>query len=398
MWNEMKTMFESRQMNVVDLRSSGMQLYYEKDIETNSILVYWLISDREMRNMNRVQYQRYLIALGNQFRGSVPSMKVCTLILSDDGDYAGSLCGGLDQRMYTFWIANPKTEELYMSPCFFRQRLLWLETELRELLRQDKVNTVTGVTRPDWQNSDLWGHKSGMTAEEARQLQIKSRKFSSYATVALIVINVAVFILCFVVGLAVTTGRIDYLSEYLEPSIEFGATSGSLIFEEWQIYRLVTAIFMHAGIEHLFGNMLALFVFGDVIEKFLKKKKYLTLYMIAGVGSALVAAFWRYLWVDSRDLLGVGASGAIYGLLGALTVLLFLHPEQRKKGIGLQVWAIPAYVLYSTAYPFVVAWISDVPFSSISIDFAAHISGFLIGGLVFRIMDRKANRSSASFG
>ena len=68
MWDAMKQRFEERHMNRIDLHNPGMCLYYQKNPETMLTTVLWMVSDREMHRMNRLQYQEYLMALQNPFR------------------------------------------------------------------------------------------------------------------------------------------------------------------------------------------------------------------------------------------------------------------------------------------------------------------------------------------
>ncbi len=94
---------------------------------------------------------------------------------------------------------------------------------------------------------------------------------------------------------------------------------GSGLFHFWQP---VTYMFMHAGWEHIIFNMFTLWMFGRFIEHDLGSRRFLTYYMVCGVGAGLIQLLVCYL--TGSGYATVGASGAIYGLLLAFGML---HPN-----------------------------------------------------------------------
>lgn len=87
----------------------------------------------------------------------------------------------------------------------------------------------------------------------------------------------------------------------------------------WKPWQLMTYMFMHGGIGHLFFNMYTLFIFGSVLENVWGTKKFLTFYFVTGIGAALVNIGVQYL--TGSFALTVGASGAIYGILMGYAML-----------------------------------------------------------------------------
>jgi membrane associated rhomboid family serine protease len=83
-----------------------------------------------------------------------------------------------------------------------------------------------------------------------------------------------------------------------------------------QYYRAFTAMFLHANFQHIFFNMLALLIVGPAVEVLLGKVRFLALYLIAGLGGSVGS----YL-LSAPNILGLGASGAIMGVIGAYIVL-----------------------------------------------------------------------------
>ena len=108
-----------------------------------------------------------------------------------------------------------------------------------------------------------------------------------------------------------------FCAEYLQLwwSDSFGAPA-------FHSYQFVTYMFLHAGFYHLFGNMFALWMFGRTLEYELDSQRFLTYYMVCGIGAALIQIGVASLFGENLTLLG--ASGAVFGLLLAFGVL---HPN-----------------------------------------------------------------------
>lgn len=128
-----------------------------------------------------------------------------------------------------------------------------------------------------------------------------------------------------------------------------------------EYWRLLSAMFLHSDIMHLVFNMMALYILGRDIERFFGKKKFLAIYFISG----LVGTAASFLLIDGTS---VGASGAIFGLMGANLFLYKLNPLVYKRIYGYDILIlIGINVLLGLVRP--------------NIDMAGHIGG-LIGGFV----------------
>lgn len=85
-----------------------------------------------------------------------------------------------------------------------------------------------------------------------------------------------------------------------------------------EAWRLVTSIFLHAGLLHIAVNMYSLWALGPAVERFFGRPRFLATYLLSGIGGVLLSLFLS-------PYPSVGASGAIFGLLGSLAALLYLH-------------------------------------------------------------------------
>jgi rhomboid protease GluP len=123
-----------------------------------------------------------------------------------------------------------------------------------------------------------------------------------YITYTLIFINIAVFILMTLAG-----GSTNYKNLIL-----FGAKVNPLI-EEGQYWRLLTSVFIHIGFTHLLFNTYALMVMGKFAEKIFNHGKLLLIFLFSGISGSLLSFIFS-------PKISAGASGAIFGLLGAIVV------------------------------------------------------------------------------
>ena len=128
------------------------------------------------------------------------------------------------------------------------------------------------------------------------------------ATVALVAINLLVYVVTVYQGAGISAPGGPLFSD--------GALVGALIYTDGEWYRMVTAMFLHASLLHLAFNMLALFWLGTVVEQALGTWRFLLIYFVSGLAGSAGA-----LVLSDPSAVTVGASGAIYGIMGALLVL-----------------------------------------------------------------------------
>lgn len=160
---------------------------------------------------------------------------------------------------------------------------------------------------------------------------------------------------------------------------EYGLTLSNL-FE--RPYTIITHMFLHGGWLHIIGNMWFLYVFGDNVEDRLGKLRYLLLYLLSGLGAALLQILVSLL-VGAEDVPMVGASGAISGVLGAY---MWLFPHARVLALVpifffLTLVEIPAvYFIGFWILIQIVNGLVSLPFAGMGgVAWFAHIGGFFVG-------------------
>ena len=181
---------------------------------------------------------------------------------------------------------------------------------------------------------------------------------SSTVTIAFFAINLIVFVAMALEGIAM-----DPTSQQL---IHWGANFGPLTLggQEW---RLLTCVFVHGGLLHIFFNMWCLWDLGAMCEALYGHWTFGAVYLISGVGASLASVWWRPVGVS------VGASGAIFGIVGALIASHYLG---EFSGPLFAVRARLRSVLVFAGYSLVFGAMSG------RTDNAAHIGGLIVG-LIF---------------
>ncbi|MGN0992658.1 MAG: rhomboid family intramembrane serine protease [Bacilli bacterium] len=183
--------------------------------------------------------------------------------------------------------------------------------------------------------------------EEAQRVEELFKPKKPIITYGLIAINVIIFLL----------GMIFNLSDDF---INLFANYGPLV-TEGQYYRLFTSMFIHANLFHILFNMYALYLLGAQAEGFFGKGKFLVIYILSGISGSLLSILLN------QGAVSVGASGAIFGILGAL--LYFGYNNRVYLGNTLIREIVPVIII-NLAFGFMMT----------GVDNFAHIGG-LIGGI-----------------
>jgi len=184
------------------------------------------------------------------------------------------------------------------------------------------------------------------TESDAKKAENVFKIKTPIVTYIIITINILLFIA-------------SYFTNNLYELINFGANNRTLVINS-EVYRLITSCFIHASFMHLFVNCYSLYIIGTQVESFYGKVKYIIIYLLSGLTGSLLS-------ICFSDGYSIGASGAIFGLVGAL--LYFGYHYRLYLGNAIRTQIIPTIIL-NLALGFMIS----------GIDNAAHIGG-LIGGI-----------------
>lgn len=206
------------------------------------------------------------------------------------------------------------------------------------------------------------------------------------ATYVLVGINVAVFVLMLL-------RHVSGLSPTPEQLMQFGANNAGSVLVHGEWWRVVTAMFVHVGIVHLATNMWCLWNLGLLAEPLMGSFGVVAVYLLTGAAGNLLSVLWNGRHIaailpqvpagfDAAQFFppGAGASGAVFGIAGALIVLLKsprlpVPPDELKR--------LRKSVIYFAAINLVIGLTISMDVVSsrtgISIDNSAHLGGVLCG-------------------
>jgi len=149
----------------------------------------------------------------------------------------------------------------------------------------------------------------------------------------------------------------------LQTLVEMGALYGPYTVQQEQWWRLGTAMFLHGGMTHLLMNMFSLYLIGRGAEMYFDTKSYLSIYFFSGLVGGLVS-----LYVHPASV-GVGASGAIFGIFGALAGFFLANKEHMEAHTK----------AFMKDFSIIIGINLVIGFSIESVDVSAHIGGLVVG-------------------
>ncbi len=263
-----------------------------------------------------------------------------------------------------------------------RQTLSFDASEVVDVIRQGRMVSFGVSGSAAWENKkpfvfhceteeeavavvELLPDTVSLQAQENRdfmaRLNALERARSPWRSVtgALVVVNALVFL---VMAAGFGAGWIDVTN--MMPYILYGANNGAATTDDgW--WRLVTSMFMHYGIVHVTMNMWALYSVGPLVEKLFGRSLYLLTYLVAGVMGGFASIIWH-----GDKIWSAGASGAIFGVYGALLGYLW----RQREGVPKALWqsvshSTLGFVGYNVFFGFVHP----------GIDNAAHLGGLATG-------------------
>jgi len=189
--------------------------------------------------------------------------------------------------------------------------------------------------------------------KDAKEAEEVFSEKTPYVTYSLIAINIVIFILMYIFGNG---------SENIVTLINFGALNKLLVLNG-EFYRLITSAFLHIGVLHLFCNMYALYILGKDIESYFGKYKFIFIYLM----STLVGSFVSLIFIDEYTV-SAGASGAVFGLMGALLYFGYNYRATLNNSISKQIIPVIQLNLF-------------IGFTTTGINNFAHLGG-LLGGYI----------------
>lgn len=193
-------------------------------------------------------------------------------------------------------------------------------------------------------------------AKEENLSKIKSHNI--ILTISIILINLIVLIIMELNGGSKDTGTL----------MKFGAINSYNIYKLNEYYRLFTHIFLHIGWMHFLSNSLSLYIFGSRVEQYYGKFKFILIYILSGIAGGILSSLLE-------NSIAAGASGAIFGLMGAVYNYIVIN---KTNMAGFDKYIINLFAIISIGTGFIIPGVSNM----------AHIGGFVFGFISAHIMNR----------
>lgn len=278
-----------------------------------------------IKNMEKLTECARSIKASFYHQSSIDKVNLLQILCVDDVEDARELCYGYDET----WIFEVTA-----------RRLIIFENQKGEFIN----------ARPLIEKMD--------SIEKKKVPKVK--RFVPYLTIAIIAINVIMFLIAEITGGSLNTTNM----------VNWGAMDLDKFFKERQYYRLITEMFLHFGIEHLLNNMLVLFIVGKTLERYVGHLMFFGYYMVTGITASLASLYYNYR--AERMVVSAGASGAIFGLVGVMFFFVLINKGRLEGFTTRQI----VMHLFLSIY---------VGAASPSVDFMAHAGGF-VGGFLMAML------------
>jgi rhomboid protease GluP len=315
-------------------------------IENNFVNAIHVIDCNKMIQLDKSKIDKFMKPIEWHFgNGNICEVHTIVLLLTNRPDEISGLteenrfCWIVDTTNKQLMISDGKAEDFYgLKNC--------LQTCLAEPFDEEayrKVKLIEQEGEQPQRNSSFW------------------HNFWSGSIVnhVIIFINVLVFAISIFAG--------DFFLDY-------GAREAEAIIGQGQWYRMLTSMFLHVDASHLFSNMIWLYFLGDIVERMSGHFKYLFIYLGSGICGDFVSMLMEYM--EGSFIRSVGASGAVFGIEGALLWILIRNRGRvENMTIGKILFALACSLYYGLM--------------STNIDNAAHVGGLVFGFLITILLYRK---------
>lgn len=182
----------------------------------------------------------------------------------------------------------------------------------------------------------------------------------------------------FLVAALIVMGIVTNLNPDFSQIMEQWANNPSAVIADGEWHRLLTSMFLHIHVLHMLLNANLLFIMGQSLERKIGHWRFLLVYMVGGIGGGLAHTFFAH-------MAGLGASGAIYAILGADAVILHRYRQTLSKGERIYLYFL---VGIGGAGLILGLLLSLLPFP-LQADNTAHLGGLITGVIIGWILLRR---------
>lgn len=275
-------------------------------------------------------------------KNGVTEMHILTVIVSDNQEHALEVCREdkyawvMNRNVKTLVIEDGKVVDFYGLKSVF-ERFLQEPGAAQQKIKETEEKILKELKERE--KKQLW------------------EIYIPWVAYGLVALNIVVYIVC------TATGNLLY---------NIGEMSLKNTVGDGQWYRLITSMFLHGNLAHLFNNMLILYLLGNMVEKRLGRWQFLLCYFVCGIVAGLTSLGAKYF--SGIDAYSIGASGAVYGMFGIALVTEFATINWRRISINtLRRMLLVILCIIISLY---------VDARTASIDYEAHVGGLCMGAMI----------------
>lgn len=289
--------------------------------------------------INNEQYEFDLIKMQNVMR----QVKKKTLSFNMN---ALNICLDLNNKINTDKFKNIKT---------------LIAEDLSDIKKDKELNkSYPGIDTNLIEANDSLELIINVTNDINEKTEEENEKFNEVFSPKLIIISNIISLVCIILYIITCITSKSILEIDINTLAKYGANN-ILLVKSGEFWRIITSSFLHVGVIHLLVNLYSLRIIGPSVETLIGKSKFIFVYLISAISGSLMSLIF-----NAENIISVGASGAIFGLMGSL-IYFGYHYRLYLNGV-IKTRILPV-VLMNLAIGFVAT----------GIDNAAHIGG-LIGG------------------
>ncbi len=275
-------------------------------------------------------------------KNDVKEMHILTLIISDNPEHASEVC---EEDKYA-WVINR------------RDKILVIDENKIEDFYGMKASLEMFLREPEAASRQIRNVEEQVLTElKKKEKELFKSIYIPWVTYVLVAINIVVYIVC------TSTGELLYNT---------GGMTVDGILGDGQWYRMLTGMFLHGEMTHLFNNMLMLYLLGNMIEQRLGRWGFGVSYFVCGIASGFISLVSKYF--SGMDANSIGASGAVYGIFGLALIMEITTINWRRVSV-FTIRRMILVVLCVAVSLYVDAQIAGV-------DFKAHVGGLCMGAIL----------------
>jgi rhomboid protease GluP len=346
---------EKKGFHRVKVNANNIYLHYQN--REDGLYIVTILDCSNGKTFTAEQYSHIRNQIHTKFMNQRPEMvRQLSILCTGNMEYARSVINNDNDQ----WIINTEKHNLVL---FENQNGNFLD--LREAIENMLVKQTSDIYESKESVSNL--ENSALEPEASGTKRILVRKHISKCNLAIVIVNVLIFCV------------FDFISARKDTNDLFdaGALYWPSILHLHQYYRLFTYMFLHSGIEHIANNMIVLFFIGDNLERAAGTIKYMIVYFASGIIAGIASVSYNML--TNTNAVSVGASGAIFGVVGAMAYIVIINKGKIENISSVQMLLFVLLSLYGGL-------------TSQGVDNAAHIGGLAAGIVLAAILYRKQEK------